>query len=339
MPLLADVARDAAVSLTTASRALDSDNDHPVSERTRARVVAAAARLGYRPNPMARALRTRRVPTIAIVVHDIADPYFAEIVRGATAAASTRGFLTVVCSSERDPQTELRYMEMLCLSRVSGVIFAGGGLNEANYRRQMSGFARSIVHYGGAIVALAPRSEAWPAEVPDNQAGAVLVTEHLLSLGHERITMISGPATLQTTGERELGYIAAMKAARARPHVVRTDLTAAGAAKAVAGLVKDLPTALFVASDSMALEVLSNLRRRRVQVPEDVSVVGFDDIPGLEFIDPPLTTVHVPMAQLGAAGVERLLGQLDGADRTKRTKLHPVQLVVRQSTARPPGPR
>ena len=128
LPILSDVAEEAAVSLTTASRALDPDNDHPVSDRTRARVLAAATRLDYRPNPMARALRTRRVPTIAVVVHDVSDPYFAEIVRGATAAASARGFLTVVCSSDRDSATELRYVEMLCLSRVSGVLFAGGGV-------------------------------------------------------------------------------------------------------------------------------------------------------------------------------------------------------------------
>jgi len=335
MPILSDVARQADVSLTTASRALDPDSDHPVSEQTRARVMAAATRLAYTPNPMARALRTRRVPTIAIVVHDVADPYFAEIVRGATAAASARGFLTVVCSSERDPQTELRYVEMLCLSRVSGVIFAGGGLEEANYRRRMSGYARSIAHYGGAIVALAPRSERWPAEVPDNRAGARLVTEHLLALGHVRIAMISGPATLRTSGEREVGHVEAMQAAGARPQILRTDFRIGGAAEAISRLNKALPTALFVASDTMALATLSELRRRGIRVPEDVSVAGFDDIPGLEFIHPTLTTVRVPMAELGAAGVERIMRQLDGGDRSTRAELHPVELVVRESTGKP----
>src|SRR5258708_38957439 len=150
LPILSDVARQAAVSLTTASRALDPDSSHPVSDRTRARVQAAATRLAYRPNPMARALRTRRGPTIAIVVHDVTDPYFAEIVRGATAAPSARGFLTVVCSSDRDPMTELRYVEMLSLSRVSGVIFAGGRLDEEHYRRRLGGSARSIAPYRGA---------------------------------------------------------------------------------------------------------------------------------------------------------------------------------------------
>ena len=301
---------------------------------------AAAARLAYRPNPMARALRTRRVPTIAIVVHDVSDPYFAEIVRGATAAASSRGFLTVVCSSDRDPMTELRYVEMLCLSRVSGVIFAGGGLDEPHYRRRMSGYARSIAHYGGAIVALAPRSERWPAEVADNRNGARLVTEHLLGLGHGRIAMISGPATLRTSRERELGYLGAMKDAGAKPSTLRADFTIAGGGAAMARLLMgNAPTAVFVASDTMALGALSELQRRGIGVPGDVSLAGFDDIPGLEFVHPRLTTVHVPMAELGAAGVERLMRHLDGHGTNADTKLHPVELVIRESTGRPRAAR
>ena len=338
LPILSDVAQQAAVSLTTASRALDPDNSHPVSDRTRARVLAAATRLAYRPNPMARALRTRRVPTIAIVVHDVTDPYFAEIVRGATAAASSRGFLTVVCSSDRDPLTELRYVEMLSLSRVSGVIFAGGGLDEAHYRRRMGDYARSIAHYGGAIVALAPRSERWPAEMPDNRAGARLVTQHLLALGHVRIAMISGPATLRTSRERELGYLEVMEGAGADAVVVRADFTTAGGAAAMARLLADRsPSAVFVASDTMALGALAELRRQGLGVPEDVSVAGFDDIPGLEFIHPRLTTVHVPMAELGAAGVQRLMRYLEGDDTSTTTRLHAVELMVRESTGKPRG--
>jgi len=336
LPVLIDVARHADVSLTTASRALDPNSDHPVNVRTRARVQAAAARLSYQPNPMARALRTRQVPTIAIVVHDVTDPYFAEIVRGATGAASAKGLLTVVCSSDRDPMTELRYVEMLSLSRVSGVILAGGGLDEPHYRRAMSRYARSIAAYGGALVALAPRRERWPAELPDNRGGARMVTEHLLSLGHVRIAMISGPSTLRTSHERELGYKAAMKAAKATPWAVAADFTRAGGARAVARLLADRPpTAVFVASDNMALGALSELRLQGIRVPEDISVAGFDDIPGLEFVQPMLTTVHLPMAELGAAGVARLLDTLDGERQSARVGLHPVELVVRESTGPP----
>jgi LacI family transcriptional regulator len=333
---LSDVAQHADVSLATASRALNPDSNHSVNPGTRARVVAVATRLSYRPNPMARALRTRRVPTIAIVVHDVSDPYFAEIVRGATRAASAKGFLTVVCSSDRDPATELRYVEMLCLSRVSGVIFAGGGLEEANYRRTMREHARSIAHYGGAIVALAPRAELWPAELVDNRSGAHMVTEHLLNLGHTAVAMISGPATLRTSHERELGYTEAMKGAGAKALIVASDMTTAGGAAAMARLLAGRPpTAVFVGSDAMALGALAELRRQGVEVPGEVSVAGFDDIPGLEFIHPTLTTVHVPMAELGAAGVGRLLGELDGERQITRVRLHPVELVIRESTGPP----
>lgn len=336
LPILIDVARQADVSLTTASRALDPNSDHPVSAQTRARVQAAATRLLYRPNPMARALRTRRVPTVAIVVHDITDPYFAEIVRGATRAASARGFLTVVCSSDRDPMTELRYVEMLCLSRVSGVIFAGGGLEQAAYRRTMRIHARSIAAYGGAIVALAPRSERWPAELPDNRRGARMVTDHLLSLGHVEVAMIGGPAALRTSREREAGYVDAMKAAGHKPRVAAADFTRAGAAAALTRLFAERPpTAVFVASDTMALGAVAELQRQGIRVPDDVSIAGFDDIPGLEFVQPKLTTVHVPMAELGAAGVHRLLHLLDGGGQDAAVHLHPVELVVRDSTGPP----
>ncbi|HEY7928318.1 MAG: LacI family DNA-binding transcriptional regulator [Candidatus Dormibacteria bacterium] len=336
--ILLDVAAAARVSLATASRALDPDSDHPVSASTRERVQAAAARLSYHPNPMARALRARRTPTIAVVVHDVSDPYFAEIVRGATHTASTHGFLTVMCNSDRDPATELRYVQMLCLSRVAGVLFAGGGLEEPTYRRAMRGFIRSISEYGGAIVALAPRAEAWAAEVPDNRGGARLVTEHLLSLGHRSIAMIGGPPSIRTSRERERGYLEAMDAAGADPYVATSDFSRSGGAEAMSRVLARRErriTAVFVATDSMAIGALTELRRRGLEVPDDISVAGFDDIPGLDVVHPSLTTVRVPMAEIGSAGVTRLLALLNGEPGRPRVRVHPVTLMVRDSTAPP----
>jgi LacI family transcriptional regulator len=337
-PILSDVAAAAHVSITTASRALDPNNDHPVKPRTRERVQAAATRLAYHPNPMARALRARRSPTIAVVVHDVSDPYFAEIVRGATHEASTHGFLTIVCNSARDPATELRYVQMLCLSRVAGVLFAGGGLEEPAYRRELRGYTQSIGEYGGAIVALAPRAESWAGEVPDNRGGARMITEHLLSLGHRSIAMIGGPPFIRTSRERELGYRAAMEAAGAAPWVTTADFSRSGGADAMSRVLARRErriTAVFVATDIMALGALSELRRRGVHVPDDLSVAGFDDIAGLDFVDPSLTTVRVPMAEIGAAGVRRLFGLFDGKPGRPRVRVHPVELVVRDSTAAP----
>jgi LacI family transcriptional regulator len=129
-----------------------------------------------------------------------------------------------------------------------------------------------------------------------------------------------------------------MKEAGRKPHVVAADFTTAGGAAATAHLLADRSlTAVFAASDTMALGVLAELRRQGVRVPDDLSVAGFDDIPGLEFINPTLTTVHVPMAELGAAGVARLLNELDGNPDGTRVRLHPVGLVVRESTAPPKG--
>ena len=222
---------------------------------------------------------------------------------------------------------------MLCLSRVSGVIFAGGGLEEPHYRHAMTGYARSIAGYGGAIVALQPRAERWPSEVPDNRTGARLATDHLVALGHVRVAMISGPATLRTSRERELGYADAMHKAGFTPNIVEADFTTAGGAQAMTCLLGDRSvTAVFVATDRMALGALAELRRQGIRVPDDISVVGFDDIPGLEFIHPNLTTVRVPLQDLGAAGVARLLQELDGPSDGARVRLHPVELVRREST-------
>jgi len=145
--------------------------------------------------------------------------------------------------------------------------------------------------------------------------------------------MISGPATLRTSHERELGYIDAMDKAGLKPHIVAADFTPEGAAEAIARLLDERSvTAAFIATDSMALGALAELRRLGARVPEDISIVGFDDIPGLEFIHPTLTTVRVPMQELGAAGVARLLHELDAAPSGARVRLHPVELVVREST-------
>lgn len=334
---LADVAQLAQVSLATASRVLNPDATHPVNEATRGRVRKAAEELGYHPNLMARSLRSSRLPMLAVIVHDITDPYFAEIVRGASEEAQAQGYLTFVCSSQRDAEVELRYVEMLRLSRVSAVLFAAGGLDAPNYASRVGAVLREITAYGGAVVALAPRAERWPTEVCDNPEGTRLATQHLVSLGHRHIAFIAGPTTVHTSIEREEGYQQAMAAAGVPPLVERADFTMRGGGAAVGRLLDHHPemTAVAVASDTMALGVLAELRRRRVRVPEDLSVTGFGDIPVWEQEHPALTTAHVGLAEIGAAGARRALQRLRGQDTARRVQIHPVRLVVRDSTAAP----
>ncbi len=331
---LQDVARIAGVSLSTASRALSPEATHPVNPATRERVVEAAQSLQYQPNLMARGLRSRRLPTIAVVVHDVTDAYFAEMVRGAEDEAYRHGFLTFVCSSHRDPAAELRYVEMLRLSRVSAVIFAAGGLIDAGYQRAMKEQVEAIRAYGGAVVSLAPRVERWPTEVADNPGGARLMTDHLIGLGHRQIAFITGPENVATSAEREAGYQLAMKAAGLKPLVERGDFSPAGGGRATARLLKrDRSfTALFVSSDTMAIGALAELHRQGVRVPQDLSVGGFGDILTWEFANPALTTIRVDLAGIGAAGVRRALDQVAGRDTAPRVHVHQVSLVTREST-------
>jgi LacI family transcriptional regulator len=331
---LADVAHLAGVSAATASRALAPAQRHPVAEVTRGRVEAAASQLGYRPNPLARGLRARRASTIGVMVHDVADGYFAEIVRGATAEAARAGFLTMVCSSDRDPATELRYADTLIDHRVAALLFAGGGLRDQAYQEAIADRAAGLASYGAAVVSLAPRVERWPSEVTDDRGGARLATQHLLDLGHRLIVLLTGPDNVQTSRERVAGYLEAMRASHLRPLVESATFTPRAGAAAVGRLLDrgERFTALFAASDTMAIGALSELRRSGLEVPRDVSVVGFGDVPGWEFRTPPLTTIRSGLAQIGAAGVRRALAQLEGLDRPPRVRVHRVELVVREST-------
>ena len=276
---------------------------------------------------------------LSVVVHDLTDPYFAEIVRGASEEAARQGFLTFVCSSGRDAGVELRYVEMLRLSRVSAVLFAAGGLDppdpDAGIQEQVAG----IQEYGGTVVALAPREEPWPTEVCDNREGMRLATEHLLELGHERVVCISGPPHVLTSREREAGYLAAMEAAGAPPLIERSDFTTPGGVAATARLLdgEQRFTAIAVAGDTMALGTLAELRGRGLAVPADLSVTGFGDIPAWDYEHPALTTVRVGLAEIGAAGARRALQLLAGPTDEPRVRVHPVQLIVRDSTA-PPRP-
>jgi LacI family transcriptional regulator len=336
------VARGAGVSLATASRALDPASTHPISPATRLRVQEIAGRLGYRPNPMARGLRMQRLGTLAVVVNDISDPYFMEVIRAASAAASESGLLTMVCSSERSPEIEVKNIAMLRQTRVAAVLFAGGGIADADHERQIGALAREIRSYGGAVVALAPRSERWPAEVCDNRGGAAMAARHLVELGHRQIATITGPCHVRSSMERDAGYRDALSAARAEFNRVISDFTCEGGEQAAAELLgSGIPfTAVLVANDAMAMGALAKFREQGISVPGDVSVIGFGDVHAVRYLTPALTTIRIPAAEIAAAGVQRALDILEGRGTQPRVRVHPVELVIRESTASlslPPG--
>jgi LacI family transcriptional regulator len=351
-PSLQEVARRSGVSVATASRVLNPDNNHPVSQELRERVLASAAEYNYAVNALARGLKIRRTRTVAIIVHDIRDPYFNECARGIADAADPAGYLAVVCNSDRDPGRELRYVQLAYEQRVSGVLFVGSGFQDRGYRREMKRKVDALRDYGAHAVALSPRHDRLPAEVPDNVGGARSATEHLIGLGHERIAYINGPTGLITNEERLTGYRDALEAAGIafdEDLVEDGNYSVAGGQSAAAALLDRRAdfTAIFASNDTMGIGCMRELRRRGLAVPRAMSLVGFDDIPLVSWLDPPMTTVSVPMAQIGAAAMQRLTGLLadgsnssrDGAERPRRrarlVNVHATALVVRGSTAAP----
>ena len=340
---LAEVARRSGVSPATASRVLNPHSEHPVSEQVRARVLATAEQLDYQVNALARGLKVQRTQTVAVIVHDIRDPYFNECARGVTDIADAAGYLTVICNSERDPEKELRYVRLTREHRMAGVLFVGGGFESSGYRAALRRQIAALREYGAHAIALGPRGDRLPAEVPDNRGGARLATEHLIELGHERIAFIDGPPSLRTSSERRAGYRDALEAAGLSydPRLVAEGgFSQERGAAALLALLDGEPsfTAVFASNDAMAIGCMAALATRRVKVPRDMSLVGFDDISVVRWLDPPLTTVVVPMAEIGAAGMRRLLGLLDepdGAPRRRLVNVHPTGLAVRSSTAPP----
>jgi LacI family transcriptional regulator len=342
---MTEVAKAGGVSLATASRVLNPHNTHPVSDEMRTRVLAAAEQLNFSVNGLARGLKVKRTQTVAAIVHDFCDPYFNAVARGVTDAAEAAGYLTMLCNSSRDPDKELRYVQLAREQRVAGVLFAGGGFASRSYRSAMRKQIGTLQGYGAHAIALEPRGARMPAEIPDNRGGARQATEHLLALGHRRIAYIDGPEHVLTSRDRLQGHRDGLEAAGVPFDgrlVASGGFTEAGGRAALATLFARSPgfTAVFTSNDAMAIGCMVELRSRGLSIPGDMSLVGYDDIPSVQWFDPPLTTVRVPMEEIGAAGVARLLALLEGeAPATDRlVRVHPCELIVRASTA-PPATR
>lgn len=335
-----DVAEAAGVSPATVSRVL-SDSDHPVSDATRAKVLEAADALDFRPNLVARGLVTARTSTLGVLVHDISDPYFGEMVRGLEDRARQDDFRVIVCSSDRDPDRELGYIETLLGHRVDSLVFAGGGIEDARYQDRVTKLLDGYRSRGGVVVALAPTSyEGAVLAFPDNQAAAADMTDYLLALGHRRIAFVAGPEGIRTSHIRLSGYEDALLRAGQRPdpQLVRHGaFTVEGGASAVQALLEDAVdlTAVFAANDLMACGALRALADAGLDVPGDVSVVGFDDIYLASCVQPALTTVHMGMYEMGRRGAELALAHLSNGE-AGSVRLS-TRIVERASAGPPPG--
>lgn len=324
-----DVAARARVSVATVSRVVNR-SPHRVNPATQRRVLSAVRALGYHANIIAQGLKQRRTRTVALIVPDISNPFFPAIARGIEDRAQERGYAVLLCNTYEDLARERAYLELLRKRMIDGLIFATVGSNTRHLRTLRR------EHLPVVLVARDVEGVPIDAVLVDNFRGEFEATSHLISLGHRRIAHIAGPPSLHVASERRRGYLRALEAAGVPQQdalIVEGDFSADGGRNAVYALLKQEAafTAVAAANDLMAIGAMEALRHSGMRVPDDVAVVGFDDITFASLVSPALTTVAQPKYRMGQLAMDRLLALMDGiGGRPKHTVL-PPQLVVRES--------
>ena len=331
-----DVARRAGVSTATVSRVLS--NAAVVAPATRRKVLAAVERLGYAPNATAKNLRMLRTRRLLVTVPDISRPLFSLILQGIEETANAEGYAVLLGDTQYDQGREERYAQMLQAKEADGLIFLGRKLSKG-----VEGIVKSSNGVGPAPVVNAlgfvPQLGI-PSVQVDNKAAAVEAMDHLYRLGHRHIGLVTGPALSYVSDQRLRGANDRAKKEHAERHliVMNGDFSIDSGVVAGERLLgrKQPPTAIFCFNDEMAMGVIHTARRRKMRIPDDLSVVGVDDIRYARYTDPPLTTVAQPMRQMGEIAVRVLLDLLAGKPSPSEQVTLPHTLVVRASTA-PPG--
>jgi LacI family transcriptional regulator len=334
--LLRDVAARAGVSLATASRVL-SGTRAGVSVRSREAVATAARELEYVPNAHAQALARAGAVHVGVILHDVSDPYFSEIVRGVQCASVEAQRMVTVCNSFRDPERELACITLLRSQRVGALILAGSGLDDPSYLTRLGAQIRAFEQSGGHAVFVGRHNIAGDAVLPDNVGGARALAHALTDLGHRHFAVIGGPAVLTVTRDRLDGLQAGLADRGIRlddADVVAGDFSRAGGAAGIAALQArgSRATCIVALNDAMAIGALSALRDRRIRVPDDVSLTGFGDIPITLDVMPTLSTVHLPLTAMGQRAVRLALEPPSGQARVERVA---AQVMLRESTGAP----
>lgn len=329
MPTIKDVAQHAGVSITTVSHVLN--NTRFVSPDLRARVAEAIATLGYQPNTLARSLRSKETHTLGMIVPDISNPFFAEIARSIEDAAFGFGYNIILCNSDEDPEKEQAYIELLLEKQVDGIVFVASGSQSKHLRLILDREIPTVV------VDRSLDESRLDCVLVDNRGGGFQATQHLLASGRRRIGCISGPSSLTPSWERVEGYREALASAGLHADdtlIRRGDFHADRGFGAMIELLDlpEPPTAVFVCNDLMAIGAIRAITERGLRVPEDIAVVGFDNIALARYTQPPLTTVAQPYVEMGRLAAELLVKRVNGITEPPRQFLLETTLVIRQTS-------
>ena len=333
-----EVAKLADVSIATVSRCINSPEK--VTEKTRLRVQEAIVETGYSPNTLAQSFRRGRTNLIMVVLPSIGDPFFTAVMRGIRTAAKAKGYSVIIEETQDNTMTADEIGAMLVSRRTDGIILLatmspfGTEVLSAKSRRRLP------------IVVGCEKVSSELADLPsvhiDNVAAAREATNYLIAQGHERIGMIYGQVSSLLTRDRELGYRAAMQAAKLpidAGWVAEGKLSIAGARDATRELLdqSERPTAIFCANDEMAIGCLHEVKAAGLSVPDDMSVIGFDDIRYAQVMDPPLTTISQPAEEIGERVMYRLCRRIEEGrgNGNDESQIVPHKLVIRQSVGKP----
>jgi LacI family repressor for deo operon, udp, cdd, tsx, nupC, and nupG len=327
-----DVAEQAGVSTATVSRALM--NPEKVSASTRQKVDQAVMAVGYSPHALSRNLKRNESRTILVIVPDICDPFFADLIKGIERTAAESGYLVLIGDCAQQNQQEKTFINLIITKQIDGMLLLGSDLPFDASKEEQRNLPPMVM-----ANEFAPELEL-PTVHIDNLTAAFEAVHYLLNLGHQRIACIEGPKHMPLCQYRSQGYVQAL---RRNGISVENALTAQGdftyesGARAVSELMAlpSPPTAIFCHNDIMAIGAMFQAKKMGLRIPQDLSVVGFDDIKASQFTDPPLTTVAQPRFQLGRQAMLLLLEQLQGNPVQNGSLLLDSELVVRQSTAAP----
>ncbi len=330
-----DVARLAEVHPGTVSRALNEQTRALVNEATAARVLRAAHELGYQPNPIARGLKTNRSYTVGVVIPDLTNPLFPPIVRGIEDRLGDAGYTALIVNTDNDPERERSHIQAMLARQVDGLIAATARLDvtlltDAAARGTPLVLVNRSLEDGSAA-----------AVTVNDRKGIALAVEHVAGLAHRLIGHVGGPQNVSTGHLRHLGFQEAMTAAglAVDPRHVSfagafTESDGAWACAQILAAERRV-TAIVAANDRLAMGCYDTLAAAGLRCPDDVSITGFNDMPFIDRLQPPLTSVRVPQREIGAAAADLLLAQLAARETPARQILLEPELVVRASTAPP----
>jgi LacI family transcriptional regulator len=326
---LTAIAQEAGVSVSTASRAL-SGRSH-VRAEVRERILAIAQRLGYRPNLMARSLVTGRSQTFGLLLSDIRNPFFAEFARGAEDAARAAGYDVLLANTDLDPEKLMNAFRLMLNKQVDGLVMNTVAFLSRERVDELAGARLPIV----LLNRPAARERRFSTVLADNERGGLLAGRYLMRLGHSRTAVLAGPGRHANLSARARAFLRAVEAAggSARPVVAHGIYNAQGGYEMARGLIRDHPeiTAVFATSDAIAFGAIRAFLEAGRRIPEDISLIGFDDVEMASVVHPPLTTVWQPKYELGVAAIEVLLRHARTPGLPSEHRSFDVRLVERQS--------